>query len=417
MKIVLGVVSASVVAGQDVFLSASSASPADLSRARTKAHSGRVAGKSVTEIAAKINGHLERNANMTACAEMDHSTLDETVRTMWKHFSPSLQAEYAKDGNDGRVRQHETLEEYEARWAFEKTLSTDESEAQLLLEAKCAEVAMLWAHHLPESGKKTLKDMPVPSLPEFQLEKGLKNKRYASSFTCVSGHNMKSNDASDHVWPHWPREVHYKGTGHGAYPFWGGPAGSGSTAPIEVWWSETKESEKFYHESCAMYEFGYTGGGYSMVPCYHLFVGGQPTPKAWMYTEKGDYCCESTGLQQKLSAPQSNFMDDMTEGQPMDFKGTYHDSSKDGKVRQWIMDLGAFQPVQYFWYLTTQDGHPVEQGEGGLPSSTDTPASGGQGITVWHEYDTATFQSTTHDASVFEIPAICKNTKNACHFP
>lgn len=346
---------------------------------------------------------------------MDHAQLDETIRTMWKHLSSELQAQYSSA--DGRTLQHQTLAEYEARWSSEKALLMDDSSAQLLQEAKCAEVAMMWAHHLPEAGKKALAAMPVPSVPVFDLEKGLASKQYAESFTCVSGHNMRSNDASDHVFPHWPAEVHYNGTGHGAYPFWGGPAGQGSKGPIEVWWSETKESEKFYHESCGMYEFGYYKKGYQMVPCYHLFVGGQPSPKAWMYTADEDFCCESSGLNQKLSAPQSNFMDDMTEGEAMEFHGTYHDSSRDGKVRKWIMDLGRNQPVRYFWYLTTQDGRPVEQGEGGLPSSDDQPTSSGQGITVWHEYDTKTFKAATLDASVFEIPEICKTSTKTCAFP
>merc|ERR1711862_757422 len=112
---------------------------------------------------------------------------------MWKHLSSEMQAQYSS--TDGRTLLHETLEEYEARWSSEKSLLSDDSVALLLQEAKCAEVAMMWAHHLPESGKKALASMPVPSVPVFYLEKGLASKQYAESFTCVSGHNMKSNDA------------------------------------------------------------------------------------------------------------------------------------------------------------------------------------------------------------------------------
>merc|ERR1712146_405040 len=120
-------------------------------------------------------------------------------------------------------------------------------------EAKCAEVLMLWVHHVPQEGKDSLKAMALPKLPEFNFER-LKQSpalagRYTSSFSCVTGHNMQSNSESDHKWPHWPAEAHYHGMGHGAYPFWMGPSGQGGKGAIEVWWSEKQKAEKFYHSS------------------------------------------------------------------------------------------------------------------------------------------------------------------------
>ena len=55
-----------------------------------------------------------------------------------------------------------------------------------------------------------------------------------------------------------------------------------------------------------------------------------------------------------------------------------------------------------------QDGHPIQQGEGG---------NGGSGIEIWHNYNTSSFQSVKLDADVFAVPQICKTTTQTCGFP
>lgn len=106
-------------------------------------------------------------------------------------------------------------------------------------------------------------------------------------------------------------------------------------------------------------------------------------------------------------------MDKMTDSGEMDFQGDFYT----GKVKKYIMQLPASEAVTYFWYLTTPDGRPVEQGEGGLPSSDDQPKDTGGGILIWHEYNTSSFESVTLDPSVFEIPKVCKSTYTSCAFP
>jgi len=283
---------------------------------------------------------------------------------------------------------------------------------------------MLWVHHVTASGKDHLKDMVLPRLPMFnttRLHPQMSDvaTRYANSFSCVTCHNMQSNSSSDHKWPHWPEEAHYHGKGHGAYPFWVGPEGAGGSAAIEVWWSEKQHAEKFYHASCGMDEAGYSGGN---VPCYHLMVGAQPNPTAYLYTAKEDFCCisgptsgggGSSGPSELLSAPQSDFMDLMTDSGDMDFKGDFYT----GKVKKYIMQLPSTEAVKYFWYLTTPEGLPVEQGEGGLPNSNDKPSSTGGGILVYHEYNTTSFKSEAVDPSVFAVPSVCKSSNTQCTFP
>jgi len=412
--------------GQDVFLPKVSkhASAADLARAQTRIHSGHVAGSSTSEQTEKINAHLRlQGVQLKDCADHSNEELNEIVRWMWPHISDELQQIYV--GKDLRQRAHKTLSEFETRWEQEAAVE-DESAIEALRDAKCAEVLMLWAHHIPESGKRALKDMVLPSLETFKMHHVREQPReiadrYASSYTCVTGHNMQSNHTSDHVWPHWPAEVHYEGKGHGAYPFWAGGGGSGGSAAIDVYWSEKQQAERFYHASCSMTEVGYS----SDTACYHLFVGGQPSPAAYLYTEKKDFCCVSgpqssrgsrslqfppgPGGSEKLAPPQSDFMDKMTLTGTESFTGDFYT----GSTKHYLMQLASSEAVDYFWYVTTDDGKPVEQGEGGKNRND----SSGKGIQIFHDYNTDTFKSVTIDASIFEVPTICKTTSNTCTFP
>jgi len=351
------------------------------------------------------------------------------VRKMWSTFSPELQKAYANSNKDLRLRREASLDDFEKRWLKEDSgfmKNGDSSEA--LREAKCAEVLMLWVHHVPQPAKDALKAMVLPKLPEFNFERLKHNNpslssRYASSFTCVTGHNMQSTHTSDHKWPHWPAELHYHGKGHGAYPFWMGGSGSGGKAPIEVWWSEKQQAEKFYHHSCAMSE----AGASKDAPCYHLMKGGQPNPTAYLYTASEDFCCISgpssavqtsgrrlqSGNAEKLAPPASDFMDNMTDMGEMDFKGDFYN----GKVKKYIMQLPDTEAVTWFWYLTTPEGLPVEQGEGGKPSPDDKPTQPGRGILLWHEYNQSTFDTAAIDPSVFAVPQVCQKTYTSCTFP
>lgn len=445
MRSITRVVLSSVLlsaAAQDLFLAAKpeageyKASVADLARAQTSKHSGKVSGKSAAEIATKINKHLESSvSNLKECRSFSHEELNGIVRKMSQLFSAELQDAYAE--KDLRTRREKSLEDFEKRWSLEDPeFEADPESAEALREAKCAEVLMLWAHHVPQIGKEALRDMALPKLPEFNFQR-LKQSpkvagRYTSSFTCVTGHNMQTTHTSDHKWPHWPLEAHYHGMGHCAYPFWLGGAGSCHPgAAIEVWWSEKQYAEKFYHSSCSMSEAGASNDG----PCYHLMLGAQPNPTAYLYTAKEDFCCVSgptsgpsgslrntitarrlqsgPGGVEKLAPPASDFMDNMTESGEMDFSGDFYT----GKVKKYIMQLPDSEAVNSFWYLTTPDGKPVEQGEGGLPTAKDKPQGDGKGILIWHEYNTSSFESVTLDPSVFAVPDVCKKTYTSCAFP
>jgi len=436
----------------------SSPSATDMLRA-SSSDARRMGGRTFTDMASKINAHLVAQGTvLKECREFELPALDDLVRQMWCHLSEDLHSVYKAHGGDLRKLRFSSLEEFERHWAqVNSAAEADGADAvHALKEAKCAEALMLYTHHVPEEAKALLKASAMPTMPAYRPEAARHatvGKAYTESYTCVSGHNMTANHTSDHILPHWPAEVHYHALGHGAYPFWLGGGGSGgSGAKIEAWWSEPKASEKLYHASCDLSEMGYSKK--SSGPCIHLFVGVQPSPKAYMYTPELDFCCTSEpgpdthrplparvmrrpmppqlssatrrllqppgGQTMMLSTVTSDFMDIFTYKGTGDFKGTYYT----GTIKKYLLGpLSSSQPVSYFWYYTTPDGRPVEQGEGGDGSpggggpDRRLLQGGGKGIVVYHEYNTTSFESAKLDASEFAVPDICKSTTTSCSFP
>jgi len=403
MRSFLATVSLGVCTGQDVFLANPSrtASKLDLIRAKNTQQSGRLSGSSPKIIADKINGHMSKlGLPIKECSTFTLDELNDLVREMFPHLNQDLNDIYGT-AVDLRSRRFATLAEYETLWEEDA-----EHAVEVIRDAKCAEAVMLWAHHLTEGGKSALGQRELPTVPTYDTQKA-SSETYESSFNCVTGHSMKADHTSDHVWPHWPEDLHYTAKGHGAYPFWSGGGSDDGTADLEVWWSERLQSEKFYHSTCTQ---PYLGTG---VPCTHLLVGGQPDPLGYLYTDSK--CCKTqpTGAQaQKLAASQSDFMDDFTYQGEVDFSGVHYT----GKAKYYLMKLPISQAVRDFWYFTDQDGLPVQQGEAGTgPTDQGYPVS--RGHTIWHDYNQSSFKYDKIDVSVFEVPDICKSTIRRCVFP
>lgn len=105
-------------------------------------------------------------------------------------------------------------------------------------------------------------------------------------------------------------------------------------------------------------------------------------------------------------------MDDFTYQGDVDFSGVHYT----GKAKYYLMKLPRSQAVRDFWYFTDMDGLPVQQGEAGTgPTDQGYPESIGH--TIWHDYNQSSFKSDEIDASVFEVPDICKSTIRRCVFP
>jgi hypothetical protein len=252
-----------------------------MARNHKTTQTSRVGGKNGEEIAGKINeavsgaGHPVKN-----CIDHTLGELNQRIRDMHCHFSPHLE-EVLKAG-DGRQRRHSTLEDYERSWVAEsETVARDPSAETPLKHAKCAEVLMLFTHHVPAAGKESLvheMGFVAPTMPTYEESHAAHQdektaRTYDSSYTCQTGHGIleATESGSDHVLPHWRAEHHYIGRGYGAYPFWlGGDGGCDGTncgdgGNIEVWWSEKQAAEKFYHETCYMSEAGYSASSNSSV--------------------------------------------------------------------------------------------------------------------------------------------------------
>lgn len=397
------------------------ATPLDRDLALLKKQSGRVGGNDAAEISKAINQHLDNSGwNVQPCADFSIPELNSVLKELFCHHAPELQEIYERvpmsHKKDGRVRRFSTIDEYENSWLQESELAADSESTHLLRDAKCAEVLMHWTHHVPAEAKNELvKKITLPTLPiakpvEDSNAHVEAKKTYVAAFSCVTGHGMSSSHQSDHVWPHWPAEVHYHGMGHGAYPFWLGPSGKGGQGKIEVWYSEKILAERYYHAVCGMREAGYR----TDAPCVHLFTGGQPNPTAHLYTATEDFCCLSGPPaggrhKERLAPPATDFMDDMTYKGEIDFTGVYYK----GKGKYYLLELPGSEPVTWFWYITDMDGKPVQQGEGGKNAQDDS----GAGIQIYHDYNTTSFESVSLNASKFAIPSICKTTTKTCEFP
>ena len=116
------------------------------------------------------------------------------------------------------------------------------------------------------------------------------------------------------------------------------------------------------------------------------------------------------GLGEQLTAPQSDFMDDMTLTGTVDITTPYYS----GEGHHYQMQLSSSEAVDYFWYITTPDGLPLQQGEGG--TDADTPA--GRGVFIYHSYNmTAWAQPAVLDTDVFAVPDVCLATTATCTLP
>ena len=389
----------------------------DVLRAKRTTQTARVGGTTHGEIAEKINAQVAAaGVPQRECGAHSLEELNQLTRDLFCHLSDALGAHY--DGADGRKPRFGSIAEYEAAWAAEAaSVAADATGGahDALRAAKCAENLMLFTHHTTDEAKRALVHelgVTLPTLPALNATAHRDARvadTVASSYTCQTGHGMTAatDVGSDHVLPHWPKEVHYNGTGYGAYPFWAGGGGSGGHGAIEVWWSESKAAEKFWHESAYMSECqGYTGA--SPTPAYHLMTGVLGSAKGYLYTADESYCCESTGAPEDLSAPQSDFMDLMDKGDTYTVTTAYYT----GEAQWYTMTLDH-EPVSAFWYATTPDGLPLQQGEGGYGPNDPVPP----GIFIYHEYNPDSFLETEHDESVFEVPRVCKTTTHKCQFP
>jgi len=374
-----------------------------------------LAGSNPKEIAGKLNNHLNKLVSTVSCDLHSIEELNAMLRDMFPLASPELEAVYKETG-DPRAKRFDTLAEYEASWATEAG-----RDSETLRHSKCAEIGVMFAHHLTENAKKTF-TKAVPTIPMYDKEKA-SDTVYVAALSCQTGHSMVTggDGTSSHLWPDWPEELHYTAKGHGAYPFWWGGGSDSGTADLEVWWSEKHGYELFYHSTCIGLDSWNSGGK----PCYHLMFAPKSSdaaPLSYLFNEEartgGGNCCLTNpkagwtpfGKSLTLSPAQGNFWNTFQDMGEVDFNGVYHK----GKAHYYVL-RNVPGAVADFWYFTDLSGKPVQQGEAGTgPSDQGYPTS--RGHTIWHDYNPDSLD-TSPQSGMETVPAVCQTTTSYCAFP
>jgi len=327
-----------------------------------------------------------------------------------------------------------------------------------LHDLQCAETMKLWAHHIPTSVKRDLREpITLPAMPIFDEEELMAELMQSNkTLSCVAGHTVvdlpeyfgedEGEDLGDSDWPHWPKKFHFLAKAAGPYPFWqfGPDYAEGSTTvetfdvnetyeelygggELEVWHNSKKQATTFYHSHCVWGYIGYNKFGTS--PCIAMQLGTYEKANAakWLLftadsltrSSDGVFCCLSTlkAGSHGLGTINRKFVDNMKYLGNIDFHGYFYD----GPAKQYAMVMndprtggvagGPKLPLEV-WYETDMQGKPLRFAEVGrdkrylddyVLKSSDLPY-------LYEEMDPSSFSEDIPD-NVFDIPEVC-NVRN-----
>ena len=129
----------------------------DLTRARTPKPRACFKGKNPADIAATLNRHLLNNLEnrVRPCEKHTLAELDNVAAVLLKARDPKFDAIY-QDRGDRRGLRHYSVD----KWRRESTavLQLSASLQDTLRDGKCAELVMLWTHHLTAKRRSELKN-------------------------------------------------------------------------------------------------------------------------------------------------------------------------------------------------------------------------------------------------------------------
>jgi len=458
----------------------SGASTADLVRASTQTQSGRLAGSSSREIAEKINAYIKNSGVQTkACDEHSLKELNELVISMWPLFSAELEQVY-KGNADSRAKRFATLAEYQRSWADElesdaATLRHAKCHEVVMMWAHHISEAgkKSWQGQslpsLPVYDEKKASNKAYArstscqtghamatgggssthKWPDWPEELHYKAKAHGA-YPFWWGGGSDEGTADMEVW--WSEKQGAEKFSHssctGQSPWLNGPcvhlmlaAGASPPTPSPTPPSPPSPPSPGSCTSCRKDRrvgCAWAPPGRPCMDCMaqiphadckvpdcvdetqRVCAGPAATllatskPRAYLYTKDESKCCisEPGGYFAETLAPsQGTFWNTFKDMGERAFNGVHYK----GKVKYYLLS-GVNEPVTDFWYFTSLDGKPVQQGEGGKgPTDQGYPTSIGH--TIWHDYDQSTFNSSAIDPSVFAIPAACKTTSLRCAFP
>ena len=187
----------------------------DLSRAIQVKPRSPFTGDGFHAIAEQLNVHLARSFHATRpCRLWSLTDLNSVARVLLPLVDGRLDGVYRKAG-DRRALRHSTAEDWEAETAAAGGDATSALHAALR-DGKCADLAMLWAHHLPAAARTALAqtDLVLPLLSTLDHTdtlaalRGGGNARnasaaglYAKQTSCSICHSSAADSAAEPVPP------------------------------------------------------------------------------------------------------------------------------------------------------------------------------------------------------------------------
>ena len=418
-----------------VLLPQAAATLTDYGRALTKLPRDHVRGATLVETNAKMNAAVKASTPGLAtvgCADagdMIHGVLED----LYAVRDAGLEEVYALDDDNRRLSagayRGADLEALRAAWASEAA-----DDAALALHSRCHDAMKWFVHHTRASTKADLAHagFVLPLLPTEApplSNGGEAAAGYDAAISCQACHASDAVRGGNNESAPFPESLSYSAIAYGSFPFWDDSApgcascdpGISTPSNLTVKYSAEHNSELLMHSHCADMSWTNARGAPNGSPCNHLF---NAEHGAFIYTPKASNSPEADGLFccRSYQATDENFpgavpanwtrsmtywgTNDVAEGVLDYYSGTI-------KI-YWATALGVD-----FWYYESEDGTPLEQGEGCYFPGVHPKKACPQGlpIVLYHDYDPATFKATAHDKEEFAVPDVCLKTTTSCAAP
>lgn len=416
------------------FSAASSLELSDLDELRAKTAVPRSAylAESGAHLAKTLNAHLLADEGLSTkqCQEFTLEDLTSLAQNLLSMRHPTLDKIYSLNSDTRALRYLQTdgtidAESVEQLWAQGKRLAEQKpAYLNMVRGGKCAEVVMLYEHHLAEPAREEFKNLGL-SLPLLAEDKyaplpGETDKEvleayesYTADTTCFTCH-VESYSGSESTFT-WPAEANWTGHGYGYVPFWCSGHGdchddsyysNPTPSRAQGWYSDTQGWEIIWHESCDVTDWDSSWPSGSTCSEYWDTDG-----TVYMHFPDDDFCCigYSTKAPSNLGAmPRvTRYWPDLcTSAGKEDYSGDVYN----GTAYKFTMDASGVK----FFYYALEDGTPIAQGEGATYDKDDN-WNYNVPFPLYHEYET--FQKTTFGSDYFSVPAICSSTTNYCPNP
>lgn len=422
---------------------------ADLTRARQAFPSAQFTAKSAKEIRKMLNHHLRSGKlSMPLAQPCEEFSLKELGLIQQQLATCSNQELWSFASAGSRAPRHDSSSKLAADIIYwDEYVQSHPDVTEAVRDGRCHEVALQWVHHLTDSTRlafSTYSNISMPLLP-----KNLENHTFLlaqhpgvkvllnEQVSCQTAHSSESlgYEGHDADWPVWPNELTYEATAYGLYPFWNlGKLGSleetfalnmSKSGHLRTYFSGTHNQARYDHSECPSLPDGLQFGNFPLKnmpagPCTNLFLG---DGTGFLYSRVSDrsFCCmTSRPVGQgpcRLTAVSPNFIDKFDFIH--DFNYTAESGSYEGLAKLYARKGPDTFPI-WFWYVTTLEGLPVEQGEGYClmygPDGTRkcTDESSINHAVVFHQYHPETVERWEYNSNVFNVPEVCMGDIGLC---